>query len=113
MEYPSNIAPKNRTQLLGLRITKPLIELCQSKDVIIRKAAVACIAAITESSNHSSFAWEILPAKLILDLDETHPDLRKKDLIEVLISSLSVKEAAEVQDEAAYALSNLAKDCMF
>lgn len=42
--------------------------------------------------------------------DEIHPDLRKKDLIDVLISCLSLSQISEVQDEAAFALANLSKD---
>ena len=44
-------------------------------------------------------------------IDEIHPDLRKRELIEVLISSLNTEEASEVQDEAAFAMANLARDC--
>jgi hypothetical protein len=34
-------------------------------------------------------------------------------MIEVLIASLNVEEVSEVQDEASFALANLAKDCIF
>ena len=45
--------------------------------------------------------------------DEFHEDLRRRDLIDALISSLSSSQVSEVQDEAAFALANLAKDCKF
>ncbi|KAJ3115661.1 hypothetical protein HDU96_000279 [Phlyctochytrium bullatum] len=43
--------------------------------------------------------------------DELHPEMRRKDLIESLIKLISAEEAPEVQDEAAFALASLAKDC--
>ncbi|KAJ3229327.1 Armadillo repeat-containing protein 3 [Chytriomyces hyalinus] len=57
----------------------------------IKKATVACIAASTE-------------------LAEIHAEMRKKELLETLVSLLAVEEPPEVQDEAAFAISNLAKD---
>jgi hypothetical protein len=64
---------------------------------------VACLAAVTELSK----------THIAHTLDEPHPDLRKRDLIEVLIASLATDDVSEVQDEAAFALANLAKDCIF
>jgi hypothetical protein len=46
-------------------------------------------------------------------LDDFHEDLRRIDLIDALIASLGISEVSEVQDEAAFALANLAKDCKY
>ncbi|KAJ3018681.1 UNVERIFIED_CONTAM: hypothetical protein HDU68_011024 [Siphonaria sp. JEL0065] len=82
---------KRRVQLLNLNIMKPLLSLTTSKEVSIKKAAVACIAASTE-------------------LAEIHPEMRRKDLLETIVTLLAVEEPPEVQDEAAFAVANLAKD---
>ncbi|TPX73442.1 hypothetical protein CcCBS67573_g05291 [Chytriomyces confervae] len=82
---------KYRVQLLNSNILKPLLNLTTSKDMAIKKATVACIAASTE-------------------LAEIHAEMRKKELLETLVSLLAVEEPPEVQDEAAFAISNLAKD---
>ncbi|KAJ3414205.1 Eukaryotic translation initiation factor 2B, subunit 4 delta, 67kDa [Chytridiales sp. JEL 0842] len=82
---------RHRTQILNLGLLKSLLALTSSKDAAIKKASVACIAASTE-------------------LAELHPEMRKKELIDTLISLLSPEEVPEVQDEAAFALANLAKD---
>ncbi|KAJ3207343.1 Eukaryotic translation initiation factor 2B, subunit 4 delta, 67kDa, partial [Entophlyctis luteolus] len=82
---------KRRVQLLGLNILRPLLGLTSSKETAIKKAAAACIAATTE-------------------LAEIHNEMRKKELLETIVSLLSPDEPAEVQDEAAFALANLAKD---
>ncbi|KAJ3331022.1 Eukaryotic translation initiation factor 2B, subunit 4 delta, 67kDa [Blyttiomyces sp. JEL0837] len=87
----AEVASAKRVQLLNLNILKPLMGLTSSKEVGIKKAAVACIAAVTE-------------------LNELHPDMRKKELIDTLIGLLALEEPPEVQDEAAFALANLAKD---
>ncbi len=77
----------------------------------VKRAAVACVAAVTELSEFSFPLVgnsDIANGRMILD--EIHPDLRKRDLIDVLISCLSSNQISEVQDEAAFALANLAKD---
>ena len=40
-----------------------------------------------------------------------HPEIRNKDLLATMISLLAVTEPVEVQDEAAFSLAFLAKDC--
>ncbi|KAJ3109817.1 Armadillo repeat-containing protein 3 [Phlyctochytrium planicorne] len=82
---------KHRTQLLNLGMIKSLMALSSSKEIQIKKAAVACIAACTE-------------------LSELHPEMRRKDLIDTLILLTVPEEAPEVQDEAAFALASMAKD---
>ncbi|KAJ3129438.1 Eukaryotic translation initiation factor 2B, subunit 4 delta, 67kDa, partial [Physocladia obscura] len=82
---------KRRCQLLNLNILKYLLDLTWSKEISVKKAAIACIAATTE-------------------LAEIHPEMRKKELLDSIISLLSVDEIPEVQDEAAFTLANLAKD---
>ncbi|KAJ1342450.1 hypothetical protein BSLG_002995 [Batrachochytrium salamandrivorans] len=81
----------HRTQLLNLGIVKPLIDLTRSKDTAVKRASVTCLAAITEQN-------------------ETHQDMRRRELVYVLIDALSNDDSVEVQDEAAFALANLAKD---
>ncbi|KAI9350808.1 armadillo-type protein [Obelidium mucronatum] len=70
---------------------KSLIGLTSSKEISIKKAAAACIAASTE-------------------LAEIHPEMRKKELLETVVSLLAVDEPPEVQDEAAFTVANLARD---
>lgn len=42
-----------------------------------------------------------------------HQDMRRKDLIKTLIVAMSLEESeVEMLDEAAMALTNLAKDCV-
>ncbi|KAI8841658.1 armadillo-type protein [Chytriomyces cf. hyalinus JEL632] len=82
---------KYRVQLLNSNILKPLLNLTSSKDMAIKKATVACIAASTE-------------------IAEIHAEMRRKELFETLVSLLAAEEPPEVQDEAAFAISNLAKD---
>ena len=93
-------AQKNKSLLMNLNIMKPLIEASQSKQVPVRKAAVTCLAILTETSN-------------IFNLAEMHPDLKRKDLIQSLIQIISKEESVEILDDAAAALANLAKDCAF
>jgi hypothetical protein len=50
---------------------------------------------------------------IVIRLAELHPEMRKKELIDTLIALLNPEELPEVQDEAAFALANLAKDCKF
>eukprot|EP00842_Homolaphlyctis_polyrhiza_P004720 jgi/Hompol1/5249/HPOL_000662-RA len=87
----SDSSVKRRVQLLNFNIIRPLIELTLSKDISIKKAAVACVASVTE-------------------LNETHQDMRRNDLMNALITTLSREDSVEIQDEAAFALANLAKD---
>ena len=65
--------------------------MTQSKDNVVKKSAVSCLAAITE-------------------LSDVHQDMRRKDLMEALIRTISAEEVFEIQDEAAFAIANLAKD---
>jgi hypothetical protein len=44
-------------------------------------------------------------------LAELHAEMRKRELIDTLVGLLVPEEVPEVQDEAAFAISNLAKDC--
>nr|KAJ3422314.1 Armadillo repeat-containing protein 3 [Polyrhizophydium stewartii] len=87
----ADVAVKHRMQLLNLNVVRPLMELTLSRDAAVKKAAVACLAAVTE-------------------MNETHQDMRRRDLMEVLITTLSREDSVEIQDEAAFALANLAKD---
>ncbi|KAJ3050913.1 Armadillo repeat-containing protein 3 [Rhizophlyctis rosea] len=84
-------ASRHRTQLLQLKILKPVLDLTGSKDPGIKKAAVACLAATSE-------------------LNDFHPDMRKPELLSALINLLAPEEAPEVQEEAAFAIANLARD---
>jgi hypothetical protein len=48
-----------------------------------------------------------------LKLVDGHQDMRRKDLIKTLIVAMSLEESdVEMLDEAAMALTNLAKDCV-
>ncbi|TPX54144.1 hypothetical protein PhCBS80983_g06029 [Powellomyces hirtus] len=85
-------ASKHRVQLLSLKTLDPLLALTKSSDASVKKSAVACIAASTELTS------------------DFHPELRRTDLTHTLISLLGHEESPEVQDEAAFGLSNLAKD---
>ncbi|KAJ1553481.1 Armadillo repeat-containing protein 3 [Cladochytrium tenue] len=84
-------ATRNRVQLLNAGVLTPLLGLAASKDASVKKAAAACLAATTE-------------------IGDIHPEMRRKDLLERIISLLATDEAPEVQDEAAFAAANLAKD---
>ena len=78
----------------------PLLEVCKSQERLIKRSAISCLAAITESSKD----------KLIEG--ENHVDMKRRDLVDMLISSMDEEATAiEIQDECAFALSNLAKDC--
>ncbi|KAI8854783.1 hypothetical protein BC829DRAFT_161723 [Chytridium lagenaria] len=59
---------KNRAQLLNTGLIKYLLNLATSKEVAIKKAAAACVAACTE-------------------LSELHPEMRRKDSLIVLFIS--------------------------
>ncbi|KNC96000.1 uncharacterized protein SPPG_08599 [Spizellomyces punctatus DAOM BR117] len=85
-------ASKHRIQLLSLNILNPLIDLCKSTDPLVKKSAVACLAASTELTT------------------DFHPELRRRDVMILLISLLGPDQPPEVQDEAAFALANLARD---
>lgn len=50
---PIQSDPKRRVTLLNLSIIESLLKLMHSKDAIIRKNAIACVAACTEISTHS------------------------------------------------------------
>ncbi|KAI9203366.1 armadillo-type protein [Polychytrium aggregatum] len=86
-------ASKHRLQLLSLSVLKPFLELSASKDISIRKAAVAAIAATTE-----------------LSPTDFHPEMRQPHLLKTLIALLSTEEPPEIQDEAAFSIANLARD---
>ncbi|KAI9103767.1 armadillo-type protein [Phlyctochytrium arcticum] len=85
-------ATKHRLQILSLGVIDHLLQLALSPEPVIKKAAVACLAASTELTN------------------ETHPELRRRDVIKLIISLLGSEEAPEVQEEAAFSLASLAKD---
>ena len=46
-----------------------------------------------------------------MGIGELHPDMRKREVFDLLINNLGPEEAAEIHDEAAAALGNLSKDC--
>ncbi|KAJ3084916.1 hypothetical protein HK102_000515 [Quaeritorhiza haematococci] len=82
---------KHRVQLIQLGILQKLFEFTASADIGTRRAAIACVAATTE-------------------VEELHPALRTKEYISKLVSLLSPEQPPEVQDEAAFALTNFARD---
>ena len=45
-------------------------------------------------------------------LAETTADMKRKDLMEVLVKILSTEEQVEILDEAAFAIANISKECM-
>ncbi|KAJ3147567.1 Armadillo repeat-containing protein 3 [Geranomyces michiganensis] len=99
-------ASKHRVQLLSLKTLDPLLALSKSTDAAVKKSAVACIAASTELMDVSG-AKANHGTQIAADF---HPELRRADLMQTLISLLAVHEPPEAQDEAAFGLSNLAKD---
>ncbi|KAL7754213.1 hypothetical protein RI367_000194 [Sorochytrium milnesiophthora] len=83
--------PPNRAKLLSMNVMPQLVEIADSnKDLNVRKNAVSCISALTEST-------------------EPHADFRSKRLVDVLVSLLAVPDV-QVQEEAASALGNIARD---
>jgi hypothetical protein len=45
----SNIAPKNKLQLLNLNIITPLLLACASPEKIVKRAAVSCLATVSDT----------------------------------------------------------------
>ncbi|KAG5459552.1 MAG: armadillo-type protein, partial [Olpidium bornovanus] len=91
LEGYADASHKNRVSLLNQHVLIPVLELTNSPDAAVRKNAVGCIAALSDAA-------------------DVHPDLRKEDLIRQLVSLLNKNEAVDVIEDAAYALSNVAKD---
>ncbi|KAJ3225680.1 Armadillo repeat-containing protein 3 [Clydaea vesicula] len=104
----ADIASKHRLQLLNFEIMNILLRLINSKELNLKKAAVSCLAATTEISKVKNFNNDYLNRCTLLD--DIHPDMRRKEVIEGIIALLNTEEAAEVIDEAAFALANCAKD---
>jgi hypothetical protein len=46
----AELGNKNRAQLITIGIVTSLLDLCLSEDKLIKKAAVGCLATITEIS---------------------------------------------------------------
>jgi hypothetical protein len=94
----AEVSSKNRNSLLNAGITPILFSLIKKSEgtalLPIRKASIACFAATSEVS-------------------EAHSDMKLRvPVIEGLVMLLEGKdESIEVKDEAAFALSNCAKDC--
>ena len=87
----ADLNSKNRLFLLNSNLVNALLPLLISKDLSIKKSSIACIAAATQVS-------------------EVHSDMKRIDLIQILISLISIDEPPEVADEAAFALANCAVD---
>ncbi|KAJ3068833.1 Armadillo repeat-containing protein 3 [Rhizoclosmatium hyalinum] len=81
-DFNSNQDSKHRVKLLGLGIMNSLLKLTSSKEI----------------------------DRLILSAAEIHVEMRRRDLLETIVSLLATQEPPEVQDEAAFTIANLAKD---
>jgi HEAT repeat protein len=97
----ANQVVKNRNQLIGLGIVPHLLKLCPSEDKGVRKSSVTCLANVSELSN------------FVLIQDDLPNEMKNRELIKMLIAILVSEEQVEILDEAAFALANLGKDCIF
>ena len=73
--------------------------MTKSENQEIQKLAINCLSAITEMSMF-----------LCSCPDEPRPELKKQEIIQAFVDATQ-HASVEIQDDAAFALANLAKDC--
>jgi hypothetical protein len=113
--------------LLNFGILKKLKELVQSPNTELKKKAVTCIAATTELGKLLSTKNTCVKEKVTLFFiyfrpqtqtskppkAQLHPELRQIDFIKLIVGLLTPEELPEIQEEAAFTLTNLAADGEF
>lgn len=73
-----------------------------------------CVNQKTKSLKKPPFlAWQLLLRSVYsIDVDEVQPDMKRKDLMDVLVVILHHEDNVEILDEAAFTLTNLIRDCI-